>query len=266
MSCKARQRELIGGLHLLGSDRGSDPLEECELGPFTNRPAVRDKTCRFCGAFLEHTFIDLGVSPLANTYLKPSELYTMEPFYPLCVHVCEQCFLVQLEEFESPERIFGDYAYFSSYSDTWLRHAKVYADLMVARFGLNASTQVVEIGSNDGYLLQYFVEKRMPVLGIEPAGNVADAAKRNGVPTLVKFFGTETARELISTRIRADHLIGNNVLAHVPDLNDFVSGMKILLNPDGVITMEFPHLMRLMEENQFDTIYHEHFCYFRLQQ
>jgi len=188
----------------------------------------------------------------------------MEPFYPLHVYVCENCFLVQLEAYVTREHIFTDYAYFSSYSDSWLEHAKKYTAQMVERFGIDASNFVVELASNDGYLLQYFVEKKVPVLGIEPAANVAAVAVERGVPTLVKFFGRETARELADSGKQADLLLGNNVLAQVPDINDFVAGMKILLKPGGVITMEFPHLQRLMEENQFDTIYHEHFSYFSL--
>jgi 2-polyprenyl-3-methyl-5-hydroxy-6-metoxy-1,4-benzoquinol methylase len=186
----------------------------------------------------------------------------MEPFYPLHAWVCDKCLLVQLEQFESPEHIFSDYAYFSSYSDSWLEHASAYAVSMIGRFGYDSNSHVVEIASNDGYLLQYFVKCGIPVLGIEPAANVAVEAERKGVPTLVKFFGTATAKELAASGKSADLLIGNNVLAHVPDLNDFVRGMKTLLKPQGVITMEFPHLLRLMEENQFDTIYHEHFSYF----
>jgi len=188
----------------------------------------------------------------------------MEPFYPLHVYVCEKCFLVQLQEYVTPERIFSDYAYFSSYSDSWLAHASKYTGQMVERFAIDAQSLVVEVASNDGYLLQYFVEKQIPVLGIEPAANVAAVAVQKGVSTLVKFFGTETARELAASSKKADLLLGNNVLAQVPDLNDFVAGMKILLKPAGVITMEFPHLQRLMEQNQFDTIYHEHFSYFSL--
>ena len=221
-------------------------------------------SCRFCGAGLQHMFLDLGMSPLANSYLKPTQLNQMERFYPLRVHVCARCFLVQLEEFESPEDIFGDYAYFSSYSDSWLQHAKAYTDLVVERFGLNRQSQVVEIASNDGYLLQYFLPRGIPVLGIEPAANVAEAAIQKGIPTMVKFFGEETARQLVAEDVRADLIVGNNVLAHAPQLNDFVSGLKILLKPQGVVTMEFPHLMRLIAENQFDTIYHEHFSYFSL--
>lgn len=218
--------------------------------------------CRFCGSKLEHTFADLGVSPLVQSFLSAEQLNQMEPFYPLQVYVCGKCFLVQLQEFVAPENIFSDYLYFASYSDSWLAHANRYTDQMVRRFPIDANSLVVEIASNDGYLLQYFVEKKVPVLGIEPAANVAEVAVQKGISTLVKFFNSETARELAAAGKQADLLLGNNVLAHVPDINDFIKGMKILLKPRGVITMEFPHLMRLMEENQFDTIYHEHFSYF----
>jgi len=219
--------------------------------------------CRFCQTSLEQTFADLGMSPISNAFLKPDQLNLKEPFYPLHAYVCTKCLLVQLEQFESPDAIFNDeYAYFSSFSDSWLKHAKEYAIEMVNRFGFDQSSFVVEIASNDGYLLQYFVEKKIPVLGVEPSANVAEAARKKGVDTLVRFFGMDTAKELVAKGRRADLLLGNNVLAHVPDLNDFVAGMKILLKPDGVITMEFPHLLRLMRENQFDTIYHEHFSYF----
>jgi len=217
--------------------------------------------CRFCGAPLEAVFADLGMSPLANSYLPPERANSAEPFYPLRALVCGTCFLVQLEEFETPEQIFSDYAYFSSYSSSWLEHSRRYAEQMIGRLGLDAGSHVVEIASNDGYLLQFFRERQISVLGIEPAGNVADVALEKGIPTLVEFFGQETARSVAADRT-ADLLLGNNVLAHVPDLNDFVAGMKILLKPGGVITMEFPHLMRLIEGNQWDTIYHEHFSYF----
>lgn len=220
--------------------------------------------CRFCETPLKHTFADLGMSPLANSYLKPEQLQQMEPFYPLHVYVCKGCYLVQLPVFESPEEIFSDYAYFSSYSESWLKHAKTYTNLMIGRFGFNSHSQVIEIASNDGYLLQYFKERGIPVLGIEPAKNVAKAAQIKGIPTIDKFFGVQTAQELAAEGKYADLLLGNNVLAHVPDTNDFVKGMKKILKPRGVITMEFPHLMRLMDENQFDTIYHEHFSYFSL--
>jgi len=231
--------------------------------------SVREETnskhhsgCRFCGAALEHTFVDLGASPLAQSFLGQDQLNHMEPFYPLHVYVCGKCFLVQLQEFVAPENIFSDYLYFASYSDSWLAHAKAYTDQMVQRFPINEKSLVVEIASNDGYLLQYFVEKKIPVLGVEPAANVAAVATQKGIPSLVKFFNSDTARELVAKGQQADLLLGNNVLAHVPNINSFVAGMKILLKPTGVITMEFPHLMRLMEENQFDTIYHEHFSYF----
>ena len=201
------------------------------------------------------------MSPLANSYLPPERAESMEPFYPLRALVCGKCFLVQLEQFETPEQIFSDYAYFSSYSSSWLEHSRRYSEQMIDRLGLGKGSRVVEIASNDGYLLQFFADRQIPVLGIEPAANVADVARQKGIPTLVEFFGCETARAL-ADESPADLLLGNNVLAHVPDLNDFVHGMKILLKPAGVITMEFPHLMRLIEDNQWDTIYHEHFSYF----
>jgi SAM-dependent methyltransferase len=220
--------------------------------------------CRSCGATLRHTFVDLGMSPLANSYVKLEQLNEPEPFYPLHAYVCAQCFLVQLESVAKPEDIFSDYAYFSSYSDSWLEHARAYTDSITKRFGLNGKSWVVEIASNDGYLLQFFIAKGIPVLGIEPADNVAQAAVQKSIPTLVRFFGEDTARELTNQGKQADLIIGNNVLAHVPNLTGFARGMKILLHKNGVITLEFPHLMRLMEENQFDTIYHEHFSYFSL--
>jgi SAM-dependent methyltransferase len=226
--------------------------------------ARKTRCCRFCASVIGDPFLDLGTSPLANSFLRASQLNTVEPFYPLRVYVCERCFLVQLEEVESPEAIFSDYAYFSSYSETWLRHAKNYAEIACQRFRLGGSSKVVEIASNDGYLLQYFAEQGVPVLGIEPAANVAKAAIAKGIPTHVRFFGVETAKELVAGGTRADLIVGNNVLAHVPALNDFVEGLRILLQPGGVITLEFPHLMRLMEQNQFDTIYHEHFSYFSM--
>jgi SAM-dependent methyltransferase len=210
---------------------------------------------------VDGVFADLGTSPLANSYLPPERVNTMEPFYPLRALVCGECFLVQLEEFETPEAIFSDYAYFSSYSSSWIEHSRRYSEQMVERLGLNGDSHVVEIASNDGYLLQFFHERQIPVLGIEPAANVAKVALQKGIPTLVEFFGVQTASSLAGES-SADLLLGNNVLAHVPDLNDFVAGMKVLLKPDGVITMEFPHLMRLMADNQWDTIYHEHFSYF----
>ena len=220
--------------------------------------------CLFCGTPLSHTFVDLGMSPLSNSYLTKEQLQSMEPFYPLHVRACGSCFLVQLPEFESPEKIFGDYAYFSSYSDTWLHHAKTYAKVITKRLHLSPASLVVEIGSNDGYLLHNFVLREIPVLGIEPAANVAREAKEKGVTTLISFFGKTLAEKLTAEGKLADLIVGNNVLAHVPDLNDFVNGLTILLKPGGVITMEFPHLMRLVAKNQFDTIYHEHFSYFSL--
>ena len=218
--------------------------------------------CRFCRAPLTRSFADLGMSPLANAYVKPERARAMEPFYPLHAYVCGRCLLVQLEEFESPQQIFGDYSYFSSYSASWLKHAERYTATMIERFGVDKDWQVVEIASNDGYLLQYFKRQGVPVLGVEPAANVAKVAVDAGIPTVVKFFGTRTAGELTAAGQKADLLIGNNVLAHVPDLNDFVQGLKLALKERGIITMEFPHLLRLIQENQFDTIYHEHFSYF----
>jgi hypothetical protein len=218
--------------------------------------------CRFCQSPLEQTFVNLGMSPLCQDHVKPEELNRMEPFYPLHAYVCGSCFLVQLEEFVAPSDIFNDYAYFSSYSDSWLKHAKAYVDGITERLQLKSNNLVAELASNDGYLLQYFVEKNVPVLGIEPAPNVADFAisKRN-IRTENKFFGLNTANELVIKYGKPDLLIGNNVLAHVPDINDFVSGIKAFLGAQGVLTMEFPHLLRLVERNQFDTIYHEHFSY-----
>jgi hypothetical protein len=202
------------------------------------------------------------MSPLCESYLTAEQLNQMEPFYPLHAYVCEQCFLVQVQKYVSPEAIFTEYAYFSSYSDSWLAHAKAYAAMITARLGLGSASQVIELGSNDGYLLQYFLARGIRSLGIEPAQNVARAAISRGVPTVTKLFGRQTARELVTEGLQADLVCGANVLAQVPDLNDFVGGMKLLLKPDGVITIEFPHLLRLIAENQFDTIYHEHFSYF----
>ena len=220
-------------------------------------------SCRFCGTELQQSVVDLGMSPLCQKHVKPEQANDMEKFYPLHAYVCHHCWLVQLDEFASPEEIFADeYAYFSSYSDSWLKHAKAYTDMMVERFGFNEDSLVVEIASNDGYLLQWFNEKKIPVLGVEPAENVADAARAKGLRTEVVFFGLESAKYLADKFGKANLLLGNNVLAHVPDINDFVSGMKLMLAESGVITMEFPHLQRLMEQNQFDTIYHEHFSYF----
>ncbi len=217
--------------------------------------------CRFCGAPLQHVFVDLGMSPLANSNIPRSKANAMEPFYPLCALVCSRCFLVQLEDFESPQHIFDDeYAYFSSYSSSWLEHSRRYVEQMTERLGLDASSQVIELASNDGYLLQYFVERGIPVLGIEPTANTARVAIDKGIPTRIEFWGVQTATA-VAADTRADLLLGNNVLAHVPDINDFVAGMKIALKAGGVITIEFPHLLKLVELNQWDTIYHEHFSY-----
>jgi hypothetical protein len=218
--------------------------------------------CRFCGSALQNTLVDLGMSPLCESYLSADQLNKMEPFYPLHVRVCAQCFLVQVDEYVSPDHIFTEYAYFSSFSDTWLKHAADYVDMIVGRLSLGKVSLAVELASNDGYLLQNFVKKGIPALGVEPAANVAKVAVERGVPTLVKFFGRETAREMVAAGQQADLVVGNNVLAQVPDLNDFVGGIRILLKPQGVATLEFPHLMKMMAENQYDTIYHEHFSYF----
>ena len=231
------------------------PLEESPV------PA---RACRFCGAALQHTFVDLGMSPLCETYPSSEDLGRSETYYPLHTYVCSVCFLVQLEQYESPETIFGDYPYFSSYSDSWLRHCEQYCSRMVERFGLNEDSSVIEVGSNDGYLLQYFLQHNVPVQGIEPAANVARVAIQRGIPTLIQFFGSSLARDLAAAGGSADLIAGNNVLAQVPDLNDFVEGFRILLKPGGVLTLEFPHLLKLIECNEFDTIYHEHFSYFSL--
>lgn len=221
-------------------------------------------SCRFCGARLERTFVDLGVSPLANSYLEPEDLQRPETFHPLRVFLCEECLLVQLPEAARPDEIFTEYAYFSSVSESWVEHARRYAEAMIERFGLTGDDDslVVEIASNDGYLLQHFRDRNIPVLGIEPARNVAAAARQAGIPTDCEFFGLDKARAMAEDGVRPSLLVGNNVLAHVPDLNDFVAGLATVLAPDGVATLEFPHLLRLMEENQFDTIYHEHYSYF----
>jgi len=236
---------------------GVEPIAEAL--PNENIP-----TCRFCGAQLNDVFVDLGMSPLSNAYITKSNLDKGEKFYPLKAYVCSSCYLVQLQEFETPDVIFSDYAYFSSYSDTWLEHARRYTDMMIERFHFSEDALIVELASNDGYLLKNFVAKGIPVIGIEPAENVAEAAIKNGIPTIAKFFGVSLAKELVSEGKTADLIIGNNVLAHVPDINDFVGGIKILLKPGGIVTIEFPHLLNLIEQNQFDTIYHEHFSYLSL--
>jgi len=220
--------------------------------------------CRLCGHGLEHSFVDLGMSPLCESFLTPDQLDAMEPYFPLHAFVCQECFLVQLKEYVSPEHIFQEYAYFSSYSTTWVAHAKAYCDMVTRRFALGPDSLVVELASNDGYLLQHFEPLGIPVLGIEPAANVAKVAIEKRIATRVDFFGVRLAQELVAEGKQADVIVGNNVLAQVPDLNDFVAGMRLLLKPEGVITLEFPSLERLMAHNEFDTIYHEHFSYFSL--
>jgi SAM-dependent methyltransferase len=220
--------------------------------------------CRLCGSRLRHTFVDLGMSPPCESFLQANQIDQMELYFPLHVQVCETCFLVQLKEYMSPETIFSEYAYFSSFSTSWVAHAKAYCESITKRLGLGPDSLAVELASNDGYLLQHFLPLGIPVLGVEPAANVARAAIDRGVPTRVDFFGVRLANQMAAEGLTADLIIGNNVLAQVPDLNDFVAGMKILLKPAGVVTLEFPHIERLIEENQFDTIYHEHFSYFSL--
>lgn len=218
--------------------------------------------CRFCKSELTHVFIDLVNSPASNSFLTENQLNEPEVFYPLKVFVCSSCFLVQIDEYKKSGAIFNnEYVYFSSFSTSWLEHCRKYTDQMTDRFGLGKGDLVVEVASNDGYLLQYFKEKDIPVLGVEPTANTAGVAIGKGIPTVVDFFGVRLARQLASEGKKADLLLGNNVLAHVPDIVDFVGGMKILLKDQGVITMEFPHLMQLVQNNQFDTIYHEHFSY-----
>jgi SAM-dependent methyltransferase len=218
--------------------------------------------CRFCGARLEDTFVDLGLSPLCEKYVAPDRLDEVEQFYPLHVWICRQCLLVQLEAVVTPQELFDDYAYFSSYSDSWVAHAGMYCADVVQRFSLGANSRIVEVACNDGYLLQHFAARRLNVLGIEPAGNVAKVAEERGIPIEVRYFGRDTAAYIRDRYGSADLIVGNNVLPHVPGLNDFVAGLKQLLGSDGVITMEFPHLLPLVEQGQFDTIYHEHFSYF----
>ena len=240
-------------LGMLDAGEAQEPVEPTVAG---------SHTCRFCGSPLRLQLVDLGASPLCERFLRSDQLDEMEPFFPLRVEVCEVCFLAQLPAYVPPEDIFREYAYFSSFSDSWLAHASRYADEMVGRLDLTDSSLVVEVGSNDGYLLRRFVERGIPVLGIDPASNVATVADRNGVPTLAEFFGRDLATGIVRSGRRADLLVGNNVLAQVPDINDFVAGLCILLADDGLLTIEVPHLLRLMEGNQFDTIYHEHFSYF----
>lgn len=219
--------------------------------------------CRLCNSKIEKSFLSLGKSPVSNAYLSKSELCKMEPFYPLDLYVCPECFLVQIEEFEKSQNIFNsNYAYFSSYSESWLEHCKDYVSMMINRFGFNEKSFVVEVASNDGYLLQYFKEKGINVLGVEPTSNTAEVAIKKGIPTEIEFFNTEFAKQMLKQSRQADLIIGNNVLAHNPQLNDFVEGLKITLKSGGVITMEFPHLLKLIEKNEFDTVYHEHYSYF----
>ena len=225
---------------------------------------MSDSNCRFCGQELKYTFVDLGLSPLSNSYIGKDKMDNGQTFYPLHTYVCDKCFLVQLKEYESPKEIFSDYAYFSSYSASWLNHAKEYVNTMINRFNLQENNTVVEIASNDGYLLQYFQEKKIKNYGIDPAENVAEVAKQKGIKTVCDFFGERLADRLANEGEKADLLLGNNVLAHVPNINDFVKGLNILIKDDGVITMEFPHLLNLIDKNQFDTIYHEHFSYLSL--
>ena len=234
---------------------------EGQYRPFANH---QGRDCRLCGAPLKRTFVDLGMSPPCESFLTADQIDRMEAYFPLHVMVCEECFLVQLPEHVSPAEIFTEYAYFSSYSTSWVAHAERYCKAVTERFKLGADSLAVELASNDGYLLQHFPPLGVPVLGIEPAANVAKVAIDKGIPTRVEFFGTAYARTLVDEGLRADLIIGNNVLAQVPDLNDFVGGMKVLLKPEGVITLEFPHVEKLIAENQFDTIYHEHFSYFSL--
>jgi SAM-dependent methyltransferase len=227
-----------------------------------NNNALRHPPCRLCNAPLTATFVDLGMSPLCESILTADQIDQMEPFFPLHVLVCNSCFLVQLREYVKPESIFTEYDYFSSYSTSWVEHARRYCEMIKSRLSLGPRSQVYEIASNDGYLLQHFVRMGIPVTGVEPAANVAAAAREKSIPTIVEFFGQDLARRLVSEGKPADLIIGNNVLAQVPGLNDFVGGMVTLLSPGGVITLEFPHLERLIDQNQFDTIYHEHFSYF----
>lgn len=220
--------------------------------------------CRFCGTRLEHEFVDLGMSPLCESYVSEENYSKMEPFFPLKAFVCHECYLVQLDSFVPPEEIFTEYAYFSSFADSWVEHARRYCHDMTGRFGLGEESTVVEVASNDGYLLQHFVKLGVPCYGIEPAANCAVAAEERGVPTEVRFFGRETASELAAAGRQADLVLGKNVLAQVPDLNDFIAGLRIIMKPDAVMTIEFPHLLRTIEGRQFDQVYHEHYCYFSL--
>jgi len=238
------------------------PVSQPETIAAPTAQEVTRSACRFCSAPLRHTVVDLGMSPLCESYVPAERVNAMEAFYPLHAKICEHCLLVQLEEFVAAEDIFTEYAYFSSYSDSWVEHARRYVDMAVERFGLGPDSLVMEVASNDGYLLRHVVDRGIPALGIEPAANVAEAARELGVETIVRFFGRELAGELAAEGRHADLIAANNVMAHVPDLNDFVAGFELVLAPEGVVTVEVPHLLRLIEDNQFDTIYHEHFQYF----
>ncbi len=251
-----------GSVGKLGVIRVQDSIATVTSDEAPRAARTREPRCRICRSPVKHTFVDLGMSPLCESFVPATQLDQMEPYFPLHALVCEKCFLVQLQEYVSPDHIFTEYAYFSAYSTSWVEHARSYCHMIKDRLKLGANSLAVELASNDGYLLQHFLPLGVPVLGIEPAANVAEAARRRHVPTLVEFFGTALADRLVAEGKRADLIIGNNVLAQVPDLNDFVAGMKRLLAPEGVITLEFPHLQRLIAENQFDTIYHEHFSYF----
>ena len=246
-------------------------MEASHIDTLIDSPAAEElaieatgAACRFCGAALRHTFVDLGMSPLCESYVPAERVNAMEAFYPLHAKVCESCLLVQLEEFVTADAIFSEYAYFSSYSDSWVEHARRYVEMAVERFGLDQNSLVMELASNDGYLLQHVVAAGVPALGIEPAANVALAAREKGIESIVEFFGRDLATRLVAEGRTADLLAANNVMAHVPDLNDFVGGIGMVLSPEGVATIEVPHLLRLVESNQFDTIYHEHFSYFSM--
>jgi hypothetical protein len=239
------------------------PIPQTDVQSANSAAEAGLPACRFCAAPLRHTFVDLGMSPLCESFVPADRVNAMEAFYPLHAKVCESCLLVQLEEFASGEEIFGgEYAYFSSYSDSWVQHARRYVEMAIERFGLTADSLVMEVASNDGYLLRHVVERGIPALGIEPAANCAAVAQEMGIETRVRFFGRELACELVAEGKRADLIAANNVMAHVPDLKDFVAGFEIVLADNGVVTVEVPHLLRLVEDNQFDTIYHEHFQYF----
>lgn len=258
----AARCELAAPRAVISGDR-VDPKDRLNRALIDTTRMTTSGTCRFCGGSLAE-FVDLGMSPLCESYLAKDQLNTMEPFYPLTAHICRDCLLVQLQEYVAPKEIFSEYAYFSAYSDSWVDHARRYVEMVSKKLSLGSASQVIELGSNDGYLLQFFVKMGIPALGIEPAANVAKAAEKRGVPTLVKFFGIDTASDLAERHVKADLVICNNVLAQVADLNSFVKGISIILKAGGVCTIEFPHLLKTIEGNQFDQIYHEHFSYFSL--